>query len=39
VAAVLLALLDTPGTAGHVLELIGGSDPVGRAVAAVAKPG
>jgi cytosine deaminase len=32
VAAVLVALLDTPGTAGATLELIAGDDPVGDAV-------
>jgi uncharacterized protein YbjT (DUF2867 family) len=32
VAAVLLALLDEPGTAGRTLELIGGDVPVGEAV-------
>ena len=34
VAAVLLALLDTPGTAGLTLELIAGDDPIPDAVAA-----
>ncbi|MGY0235788.1 NAD(P)H-binding protein [Longispora urticae] len=33
VAAVLLALLDAPGTAGRTLELIGGDTPVAGAVA------
>ena len=32
VAAVLVALLDEPGTAGRTLELIGGNVPVGEAV-------
>jgi uncharacterized protein YbjT (DUF2867 family) len=32
VAAVLMALLDEPGTAGRMLELIGGDVPVGEAV-------
>ncbi|RLU83897.1 NAD-dependent dehydratase [Streptomyces griseocarneus] len=32
VAAVLLALLDEPGTAGRTLELIGGDTPVAEAV-------
>ncbi|TDQ45649.1 SDR family oxidoreductase [Actinorugispora endophytica] len=35
VAAVLVALLDTPSTVGHVLELVGGDTPVDEAVAAV----
>jgi uncharacterized protein YbjT (DUF2867 family) len=35
VAAVLAALLDAPGTAGAVLELVGGDTPVADAVAAV----
>ena len=35
VASVLLALLDAPGTAGHVLELVAGDTPVAEAVAAV----
>jgi uncharacterized protein YbjT (DUF2867 family) len=35
VAAVLVALLDTPPPAGSVLELVGGSTPVPEAVAAV----
>ena len=34
VAAVLLALLDAPGTAGQTLEVIGGEAPIGEAVAA-----
>ncbi|WP_052849198.1 NAD(P)H-binding protein [Streptomyces avicenniae] len=38
VAAVLVALLDTPGTAGLTLDLVGGSEPVAEAVAAVARP-
>ncbi|MEV6522493.1 NAD(P)H-binding protein [Longispora sp. NPDC051575] len=33
VAAVLLALLDAPGTVGRTLELVGGDTPVPRAVA------
>lgn len=36
VAAVLLALLDSPGTAGRTLELIAGPVPVAEAVKAVA---
>lgn len=32
VAAVLLALLDAPATAGHTLELVGGDTPVAQAV-------
>ncbi|RJK96466.1 SDR family oxidoreductase [Vallicoccus soli] len=32
VAAVLVALADTPGTAGQVLELVGGEEPVEDAV-------
>jgi nucleoside-diphosphate-sugar epimerase len=35
VAAVLLALLDTPGTAGAVLDLVGGTVPPAQAVAAL----
>jgi nucleoside-diphosphate-sugar epimerase len=35
VAAVLLAVLDTPRTGGHTFELIGGDTPVGDAVAAL----
>lgn len=35
VAAVLLALLDEPRTAGLTLELIGGDTPIGEAVAGV----
>jgi uncharacterized protein YbjT (DUF2867 family) len=35
VAAVLLALLDSPGTAGRTLELIGGPVPIAEAVKAV----
>lgn len=35
VAAVLVALLDTPGTAGRTLELIGGDTPIQRAVTEV----
>ncbi|MCT2592195.1 NAD(P)H-binding protein [Streptomyces sp. N2-109] len=37
VAAVLLALLDEPGTAGRTLELVGGETPVADAVAACAR--
>ena len=37
-AAVLLALLDSPGTAGLTLELVEGDDDVLAAVAAVAVP-
>ena len=33
VAAVLVALLDTPATAGQVLELVGGDTPIAHAVA------
>lgn len=33
VAAVLAAVLDTPGTAGRTFELIGGETPIGEAVA------
>ena len=36
VAAVLVALLDTPATAGKTLELVGGDTPVEEAVRAVA---
>lgn len=36
VAAVLVALLDAPGTAGRVLELVAGDTPVDEAVAALA---
>lgn len=36
VAAVIAALLETPGTAGRTLELIGGDTPVAEAVAAAA---
>ncbi|MGW8379199.1 NAD(P)H-binding protein [Streptomyces sp. ODS28] len=35
VAAVLVALLDAPGTAGRTLEMIGGGTPIQEAVAAV----
>ena len=35
VAAVLVGLLDTPGTAGRTLELIGGDTPIQKAVAEV----
>jgi uncharacterized protein YbjT (DUF2867 family) len=34
VAAVVLGLLDTPATAGTVLELVGGDTPVPEAIAA-----
>ena len=37
VAAVLLALLDNPGTAGLSLDLISGDTPIDEAVKAVAK--
>ncbi|MEU5187304.1 NAD(P)H-binding protein [Streptomyces klenkii] len=37
VAAVLVALLDEPGTAGRTLELIGGDTPVTEAVKAAAE--
>ncbi|MFE6738866.1 NAD(P)H-binding protein [Streptomyces tubercidicus] len=37
VAAVLVELLDEPGTIGRTLELIGGEVPVGEAVRAVAR--
>jgi uncharacterized protein YbjT (DUF2867 family) len=37
VAAVLVALLDTPTTAGHTLELIAGDDPIPDAVAATTR--
>lgn len=36
VAAVVLAVLDDPGTAGRVVELIGGDTPIDRAVADIA---
>lgn len=39
VATVLLALLDSPETAGMTLELVAGDTPVDRAVAAVASAG
>lgn len=39
VAAVLAALLDTPATAGMVLELVGGDESVEDAVARVAREG
>ncbi|MGW0227757.1 SDR family oxidoreductase [Actinopolymorpha singaporensis] len=39
VAAVLAALLDTPATAGMVLELVGGEEPIEDAVARVAREG
>lgn len=39
VAAVLVALLDEPRTAGHTLELINGDTPVAEAVAAVVEQG
>jgi len=35
VAAVLVALLDAPATAGQVLELVGGDTPIADAVAAL----
>ena len=35
VAAVLVALLDEPGTAGRTLELVGGETPIPEAIAAV----
>ncbi|MEV1008321.1 NAD(P)H-binding protein [Streptomyces sp. NPDC049881] len=38
VAAVLVALLDTPGTAGLTLDLVGGTEPIAEAVAAVNRP-
>ncbi|WP_377273691.1 NAD(P)H-binding protein [Peterkaempfera sp. SMS 1(5)a] len=37
VAAVLVGLLDEPGTAGRTLELIGGDTPVNKAVAQAAR--
>ncbi len=37
VAAVLVALLDSPATAGRTLELVSGPDPVATAVAAVTR--
>jgi nucleoside-diphosphate-sugar epimerase len=37
VAAVLLAVLDTPGTGGRTFELIGGETPVAEAVEALAR--
>src|SRR5690606_11467413 len=37
VAAVLLALLDEPGTAGATLELVGGDAPIDQAVAAITR--
>lgn len=39
VAAVLVALVDTPGTAGLTLELVGGETPVAEAVAEAARRG
>lgn len=36
VAAVLVALLETPSTVGHTFELIGGATPIAEAVTAVA---
>jgi uncharacterized protein YbjT (DUF2867 family) len=39
VAAVLVALLDTAGAAGHVLELIAGDTPITDAVAAAVRRG
>lgn len=38
VAAVLVALVDAPGTAGKVLELTGGDEPVADAVRRLADP-
>ena len=38
VAAVLVALLDTPASVGAVLELVGGDTPIGEAVAAAVQP-
>jgi uncharacterized protein YbjT (DUF2867 family) len=38
VAAVLVALLDTAGAAGHVLELVAGDTPIPDAVAAAVRP-
>ncbi|GAA3764241.1 nucleoside-diphosphate-sugar epimerase [Spinactinospora alkalitolerans] len=35
VAAVLVALLDSPATIGHVLELVGGNTPIAEAVASI----
>ncbi|GAA2624882.1 NAD(P)H-binding protein [Streptomyces axinellae] len=35
VAAVLVALLDSPGTAGRTLELVGGRTPIPEAIAAI----
>jgi uncharacterized protein YbjT (DUF2867 family) len=37
VAAVVVALLDTPATAGLVLELVGGDTPIPAAVDAVSR--
>jgi uncharacterized protein YbjT (DUF2867 family) len=37
VAAVLLALLDEPGTGGRTLELMGGATPIATAVAAMTR--
>ena len=37
VAAVLVALLDAPGTIGKVLEVVGGETPISEAVAAVSR--
>jgi uncharacterized protein YbjT (DUF2867 family) len=37
VAAVLVALLDAPATAGLTLELIDGADPIPDAVAATTR--
>ena len=37
VAAVLVAVLDAPETAGHTFELIGGDTPIADAVAAVGR--
>jgi uncharacterized protein YbjT (DUF2867 family) len=38
VAAVIATLLDTPGTAGRTLELVGGDTPIEEAVRAHARP-
>jgi uncharacterized protein YbjT (DUF2867 family) len=35
VAAVLVAVLDTPGTVGRTFDLIGGDTPITEAVAAL----
>jgi uncharacterized protein YbjT (DUF2867 family) len=36
VAAVFLAVLDTPGTIGKTFELVGGDTPIAEAIAAIA---